>query len=112
MVRLKFWIAGAPTPLSALNVRVKTPVAAFAAAFRLPVPFPLSVNVTPAGSGCGATLSVEGGKPSVVTVNAAGVPDTKVTALALVKAGAWSTVRVNIWVASGPLPLWAVNVIE
>ena len=64
------------------------------------VPSPLSVKVTPAGS---APVSVRAavGNPVVVTVNVPAWPTVKVALAALVIAGAWSTVRVKLWVASG-----------
>ena len=43
----------------------------------------------------------------VVTVNVPAVPTVKVVASALVIAGASSTVRVKVWVASGLTPLAA-----
>ena len=46
----------------------------------------------------------------VVTVNVPAVPTVKVVLSALVIAGAWSTVRVKLWVASGITPLAAVIV--
>ncbi len=46
----------------------------------------------------------------VVTVNVPAMPTANVVLLALVIAGAWSTVRVKVWVASGVTPLAAVIV--
>ena len=45
------------------------------------------------------------GKPVVVTVNVPAVPTVNVVLSALVIAGAWLTVRVKLWVASGDTPL-------
>ena len=41
------------------------------------------------------------GKPVVVIENVPALPTVKVVALSLVMAGAWSTVKVKVWVASG-----------
>ena len=46
----------------------------------------------------------------VVTVNVPDVPVVNVVASALVIAGAWSTVSVKLWVASGSTVLAAVIV--
>ena len=46
----------------------------------------------------------------VVTVKVPAVPTVKVALAALVIAGAWLTVRVKVWVAALPTPLWAVMV--
>ena len=64
------------------------------------VPSPLSTKVTPPGS-APVSLSAGVGKPVVVTVKLPGVPTVNVVLSALVIAGAWSTVRVKFWVASG-----------
>ena len=77
---------------------------------RVAVPSPLSTKVTPVGRGPDSVRAGVG-KPVVVTVNDPAVPTAKVLALALVMAGAWSTVRVKLWVASGDTPLAAVMVI-
>ncbi len=71
------------------------------------MPFSLSRKVTPPGR---APLSLREavGKPVVVTVNVPALPTVKVVPLSLVMAGAWSTVRVKVWVASGSTPLDAV----
>ena len=73
---------------------------------------PLSTNVTPVGS---APVSVSGigiGMPVVVTVNVPNVPTVNVVLAVLVIAGGWSTVKVNVWVASGATPFVAVIVTE
>ena len=49
--------------------------------------------------------------PVAVTVKVPAVPTVKVVELPEVMAGAWSTVRVKLWVAFGRLPLVAVMVI-
>ena len=64
------------------------------------VPLPLSTKVTPEGS-APVPVSVEFGNPVVVTVNVPAVPVVNVVLAALVIAGAWSTVSVKVWVASG-----------
>ena len=56
------------------------------------------------------SLSAGVGNPVVVTVNVPGVPVVNVVLSALVIAGAWSTVSVKLWVASGSTPLAAVIV--
>ena len=71
------------------------------------------VKVTPAGRAPLVRLRVGVGEPAVVTVKLPELPVVKVVALALVKAGAAGaglTVRVKLWVASGPTPLAAVMV--
>jgi hypothetical protein len=75
----------------------------------LPVPFPLFTNVTPVGS---VPLSVSDGVgvPVAVTGKLPAVPAVKVVLLALVIAGAWSTVNVKLWLAV-PALLLAVMVI-
>ena len=52
------------------------------------------------------SLSVGVGTPVVVTVKLPAVPTVKVVLLALVMAGAWLTVRVKFWVASGCRRRW------
>ncbi len=47
------------------------------------------------------------GNPVVVTVNVPAVPGVNAVLSALVIAGAWSTVRVKVWVALGVTPLAA-----
>ncbi len=61
----------------------------------VPVPFPLSVKVTPLGS---APVSIRDGfgMPVVVTINVPRVPTVNVVLVALVMAGAWSTVSVKL----------------
>ena len=77
----------------------------------VPVPLPLSTNVTPAGSATPVRVIAGAGKPVVVTVNVPGVPTVNVVELALVIAGAWFTVSVNACGALAPTVLVAVNVI-
>ena len=73
------------------------------------VPLPLSTKVTPVGS---APVSVRAGfgKPVVVAVKLPATFTEKVVALALVIAGAWSTVSVKVCVAPVPIPLCALTV--
>ena len=47
------------------------------------------------------SVSAAVGNPVVVTVNVPACPSVNVVALALVMAGAWLTVSVKLWVASG-----------
>src|SRR5207247_1575276 len=68
-----------------------------------------AVKVTPAGR-APLSVSVGAGKPLAATVKEPAVPVVKVVLLALVKAGAWSTVRVKLCVALVPTPLAAVKV--
>ena len=107
-VRVKDWLAGLPTPLVAVMVKGKLPWEVGVPA-RVAVPSPLSVKVTPVGSG---PLSVreDVGVPVEVTVKLSGLPWPKVAPSADVIDGdwrVWSTVRVNVWVASGEKPLSA-----
>ncbi len=78
------------------------------------VPFPLSVKLTPEGR-VPVSLRQGWGHPGtrcVVTVKSGEPPPAgKVTVLALVMAGAWSTTSVKHWVAFGETPLEAVIVI-
>ena len=74
------------------------------------VPSPLSTKVTPAGNDPVSLSGVGIGKPVVVTVNVPNVPVVNVVLSALVIAGAWSTVSVKLWLASGTTPLAAVIV--
>ena len=71
------------------------------------VPSPLSTNVTPVGS-APVSLKAGVGNPVVVTVNVSNVPVANVVLSALVIAGAWLTVSVKLWLASGTTPLAAV----
>jgi hypothetical protein len=75
----------------------------------VPVPLPLSWNVTPLGK---APLSVMlgVGDPVAVTVKEPATPTWKVVLLPLVIAGAWFTVSVKFRVAFGFTPFCAVNV--
>jgi len=109
-VRVKLWLAGVPTPLMAVNVTGYVPtVPAAGVPLSIPVPFPLSLKVTPLGS---KLVSVrEGvGVPVIVIENVPGVPTINVVVLALVITGAMLTVSVKTWVAGVPTLLLAVKV--
>ncbi len=73
------------------------------------MPSPLSTKVTPVGS-APVSLKAEVGNPVVVTVNVWPGRWRMTVESALVIAGAWSTVSVKLWVASGLTPLVAVIV--
>lgn len=68
----------------------------------------MSLNETPVGN-ASVSLSAGVGRPFVVTVNDPATPAVKIVLLALVKAGAESTVSVKLCVALGSTPLLAVN---
>jgi hypothetical protein len=69
------------------------------------------VNVTPVGS-VPVSPSVGAGNPVAVTVKVPAAPTLNVVVLALVIAGASSTVSVKFCVALLPTPLLAVNMME
>src|SRR5207245_5127650 len=97
-VRVKLWVAGVPTVLLAVNVMgYIAAVPAAGVPLSVPVPFPLSVKVTPLGS-APVSVRVGVGVPVVVTVNVPAVPTTNVALLALVIAGAWLTVMLSAFV--------------
>jgi hypothetical protein len=75
------------------------------------VPLWLSTNVTPAGSEPLRVIVMLAfvGNPVVVTVKVPAEPWLKVVLFALVIAGASLTVSVKLWVASGAMPLLALN---
>src|SRR5712691_10538078 len=76
----------------------------------VPVPLPLSVNVTPAGRAAPPRAIDGGGNPLVVTVKVPAVPTVNVVAFALVMAGAWFTVRVKLCDGLEPALFVAVKV--
>ncbi len=76
----------------------------------MPVPLPLSVNVTPLGSEPVSVRAAVGG-PVEVTVKLPAWPSAKVVLSADVMVGAPDTERMNDWVAFGLTPLLAVMVI-
>ena len=112
-VRVKGWPAGAPTPFVAVNVNAYAPpVAAAEVPLRVPVPLPLSTYVTRFGRAARALRVIAGvGNPVAVIVNEPGTPTANETALALVMAGAWFTVRMKAWAAVVPTTFWAVKLI-
>src|SRR5205814_8089133 len=76
-----------------------TPAVGIPASF--PLPFPLSMKVTPLGR---APVSVKdgAGKPVVSTANNPEVPNVKAVLLRLVKVGASFTVKAKLWLAGAP----------
>jgi hypothetical protein len=108
-VSVKLCVAAVPTPLLAVNVMGYVPaVPAPGVPLRTAVP---ALNVTPVGN-VPVSLRLGAGKPVAVTVNVPAAPTENVVLLALVMAGAWSTVSVKFCVALLPTPLLAVKVIE
>ena len=77
----------------------------------VPVPLPLSTNVTPPGSATPLRVIAGAGKPVVVTVNVPGGPTVNVVRFALVMAGALLTVSVKACGAVAPAVFVAVKVI-
>ena len=114
-VSVKALVAAEPTPLLAVNVmEYALLVPAAGVPDKVPVPFPLSLKVTPPGS---APVWVKAGvgAPVAVTENVPAVPTVNVVLLALVIAGPVFevfTVRVKAWVAGVPIPFVAVSVTE
>jgi hypothetical protein len=106
--------AAVPTPFPAVIVKEYVPAVPAAGVplsvpNPLPLPSPLSANVTPLGS-APVSLRFAAGVPVVETVNVPATPTEKVVLLALVIAGAWSTVSVKACEAGVPTPLLAVKV--
>ena len=97
------------TPLLAVIVTVYVPAAPDGVPPSVPLPFPLSLNVTPLGS---VPVSVRDGVgvPVVVTVKLPAVPTVNVVLVALVITGAKFTTNVKVWLIV-PAPLLAVIVI-
>jgi hypothetical protein len=104
-VSTKCCVDGVPTPFEAVTVSGKTPPLD-GVPERVPVPSPLSVKLTPVGS-VPVTASAGVGLPVDVTVKLPGVPAVKVSAAALVIAGAALTVSVKVCAAGSPTPLSA-----
>ena len=75
----------------------------------VPVPLPLSTNVTPAGSVAPPSVRDGAGNPVVVTMKFPAAPIVNVVLAALVIAGAWRTFSVKACVAVGRTPLAAVK---
>ena len=100
-VRTKGWVAAGSTPFVAVIVNgYVPPETGPGIPVIVAVPFLLSVNVTLDGS-APVSDNVELGTPLVVTVKVPAWPAVKVVPAALVIPGAWLTVRVKLWVASG-----------
>ncbi len=104
-------MASGATPLDAVNVRLNAPLAVGVPP-RVPVPFPLSVNVTPVGS---APFSnrVGIGNPVAITMNVPAEPTLNVALFPVVIVGEVAgriTVSTKFCIASVPTPLDAVNV--
>ena len=88
-------VAGVPTLLEAVNVKLYVPPVPTAG---VPLNTPVdALKVTPVGN-APDSLSVGTGEPLAVTVKLPALPTVNVTLLALVIAGAWSTVRVKLCV--------------
>ena len=90
-VSVKLWLNGLPAPVAVMVIgyELLEPMAGVPA--RVAVPLPLSVKVTPVGSGP-LSANVGVGVPVVVTVKVPGAPWVKVVVLAEVMAGAVSIV--------------------
>src|SRR5207245_8355425 len=104
----KLCIAAVPTPLLAVKVMGYVP---FVPAAGVPLRTPVVVlNVTPVGS-VPVSLNVGAGNPVAVTVKVPAAPTENVVLLALVMAGAWSTISVKLCVVVHELFI-ALNVIR
>src|SRR5580704_15221622 len=102
------WTPFGVSPLEAVKVTGNLPVVA-GFPDSVPVPLPLSVNVTPDGSV--PDSAIDGvGVPTEVTVNVEEVNVGKLALAAEVMTGAVFTVNVKACVAFGVWPLAAVNV--
>ena len=109
-MRVKDWMAAGLTPFVAVIVTGYVPPEPGAGVpASVAVPSPLSLNLTPRGSPPFSDKPGVG-TPVVVTVRVPAWPTAKVVWSALVIPGAWLTVRVKLWVASGPTPFVAVIV--
>ena len=76
----------------------------------VPMPLPVELNFTPVGSVPVLVILPGVGGPTAATWKVPLIPWVKVVVTALVNSGAWSTVRVKLWVALGAIPLLAVIV--
>ena len=100
-VRTKFWLTDGPTPLAAVMVMGYVPSVPVAGVpDRVAVPFPLSTNVTPVGSGPLSPMAGVG-EPVVVTVNEPAAPVVNVVDAADVMAGG----NVTVIVTSAGMPM-------
>ena len=95
---MKFWVAPGLTPFVAVIVNAYVP-AVVGVPEIVPVPFPLSVNVTPAGRP--VADNAHAGNPVVVTVKVPARLVVKVAAAELVIWHTWLTVRVKCWAMKG-----------
>ena len=86
---MKDCVASGLTPLLAVIVSgYDPPVVAAGVPLNVAVPFPLFVNVTPAGSAPNSVIVATVGVPLVVTVNVPALPTVNVVAPPLVITGA------------------------
>ena len=98
--------------MAAVKVNAYAPaVPAAGVPLSVPVPSPLSTNVTPPGSATPVRVIAATGDAVVVTVNVPATPTLKLVVLALVIVGAWLTVSVKAWGAVDPAVFVAVKVI-
>src|SRR6266849_2441533 len=92
-VNVKFCVGELPALFVAVKVIVYVPpVPEAGVPARVPVPFPLSTNVTLLGRAAPPRVIVGVGEPMVVTVNVPAVPAVNVVAFALVMLGIWPVV--------------------
>src|SRR5262249_33508666 len=112
-VSVSFWVAAAPTPLTAFRHSVYVPAVPAAGVPARVAVLPRGMRVRPAGGadfaqrGRSALVIVWVGKPVVVTMNGPAAPTVNAALLALVNAGDWPTVSVKRCVAAVPTPLAA-----
>ncbi len=101
-VSVKLWVAVEPMPLEAEMLTWYTPPLE---ATGVPDSTPVTGSSdTPPGR-VPVSLNVGAGKPEAVAVKLPAVPTVKVVEAAEVTAGAWSTVRVKLWLSSGGYPV-------
>src|SRR5579859_7330585 len=94
-IKVKFWLAGVPTPLVAVMVMGKEPVV-LVVPERVAVPLPLSTNVIPVGSAPDSARAAVG-IAVVVTEKVPEVPATNEVVLALVMVGCSLTVMLKLF---------------
>ncbi len=104
--RLKAWLAGLPAPAAVMVIRYEGLDPAAGVPARVAVPFPLSVKVTPFGSGPDSDRAAVR-LPVVVTVKVPAVPWVKVVVAGEVMAAGVLTVREKLaaWDAEVPVPV-------